>query len=125
MTKKINANETIDTAMELTQKAASVTLKSAVQTAEVTEGYIQGIYTAGYNANVEAMKVARNYWDATSQIRQDWINLFAATGEQFIKAAGNMELPLQKEVMELGKSVVAGVEKSVENLNKQAKAAVK
>lgn len=125
MTKKINANETIDTAMELTQKTASLTLKSALQTAEVTEGYVQGMYTAGYNANVEALKVARNYWDATSQIRQDWINLFATAGEQFIKAAGNAELPFQKEVMELGKSVVANVEKSVENLNKQAKAAVK
>ncbi len=124
MTKKIN-NEAIDTAMELTQKTASLTLKGAVQAAEVTEGYVQGMYVAGYNANVEALKVAKNYWDATSQIRQDWINLFAATGENFIKAAGNMELPLQKEVVELGKNVYANVEKSFENLNKQAKAATK
>jgi len=124
MSKKIN-NEVIDTAMELTQKTASLTLKSAVQAAEVTEGYVQGIYVAGYNANVEALKVAKNYWDATSQIRQDWLNLFAATGENFIKAAGNMELPLQKEAMEFGKDVYANVEKSFENLNKQAKAAGK
>ena len=124
MTKKIN-NEAIDTAMELTQKTASLTLKGAVQAAEVTEGYVQGMYVAGYNANVEALKVAKNYWDATSQIRQDWINLFAATGENFIKAAGNMELPLHKEVVELGKNVYANVEQSFENLNKQAKAATK
>ena len=124
MTKKTN-NEVIDTAMELTQKTASLTLKGAVQTAEVTENYVQGIYVAGYNANVEALKVAKGYWDATSQIRQDWVQLFAATGENFIKAAGNMELPLQKEAVELGKNLYTNVEKSVENFNKQAKAATK
>lgn len=124
MTKKLN-NEMIDTAMELTQKTASLTLKGAVQTAEVTENYVQGIYVAGYNANVEALKVAKGYWDATSQIRQDWIQLFAATGENFIKAAGNMELPLQKEAVELGKNLYTNVEQSVENFNKQAKAATK
>ena len=124
MTKKLN-NQMIDTAMELTQKTASLTLKGAVQTAEVTENYVQGMYVAGYNANVEALKVAKGYWDATSQIRQDWIQLFAATGENFIKAAGNMELPLQKEVVELGKNLYTNVEKSVANLNNQAKAATK
>ena len=124
MSKKIN-NETIETAMELTQKTANVTLKGAVQTAEVTENLVQGMYVAGYNANVEALKVAKNYWDATSQIRQDWLSLFAATGENFIKAAGKMELPLQKEVFELGKNLYANVENSVETLNKQAKAAAK
>ncbi len=124
MSKKIN-NETIDTAIELTQKTASLTLKSAVQTAEVTESYVQGLYVAGYNANVEALSVAKGYWDATTEIRQDWLQLFATTGENFIKAAGNMELPLQKEVFELGKNVYANVEKSFENVNKQAKAATK
>ncbi len=124
MSKKIN-NEAIDTAIELTQKTANLTLKGAVQTAEMTEGYVQEMYVAGYNANVEALKVAKTYWDATSQIRQDWINLFAATGEKFIKAAGNMELPLQKEAVELGRNLYANVEQSVENLNKQAKAATK
>lgn len=124
MNKKIN-NEAIDTAIELTQKTASLTLKSAVQTAEATEGYVQEMYVAGYNANVEALKVAKTYWDATSEIRRDWINLLATTGENFIKAAGNMELPLQKEAVELGKNLYANVEQSMENLNKQAKAATK
>ena len=124
MSKKTN-NEMIDTAMELTRKTASVTLKGAVQTAEVTENYVQGMYVAGYNANVEALKVAKGYWDATSQIRQDWIQLFAATGENFIKAAGNLELPLQKQAVELGRNLYSNVENSVENFNKQAKAATK
>ena len=124
MTKKLN-NEMIDTAVELTQKTASLTLKGAVQTAEVTENYVQGIYVAGYNANVEALKVAKGYWDASTQIRQDWVQLFATTGENFIKAAANMELPLQKEVFELGKNAYENVEKSFENMNKQAKAATK
>lgn len=75
----------------MTRKTASLTLKGAVQTAEVTENYVQGIYVAGYNANVEVLKVAKSYWDATSQIRQDWLSLMATTGESFIKAAGNFD----------------------------------
>ena len=123
MTKKAMTNETIETAMELTQKTANLTLKTAVQTAEVTEGYVQGMYKAGYDANVDALKVAKGYWDATSQIRQDWLKLFASTGEAFINSAAKMELPLQKEVVELGKNILSNVEKTVENVTAQAKTA--
>jgi len=123
MTKKAITNETIETAMELTQKTANLTLKTAVQTAEVTEDYIQGMYKAGYDANVDALKVAKGYWDATTQIRQDWLKLFASTGEAFINSAAKMELPLQKEVAEFGKNVLANVEKTVENLTPNAKSA--
>lgn len=119
------ANETMDNVMNLTEKSANVALKGAVQTAEVTEGFVQGLYKAGYDTNVEALKVAKNYWDATSQIRQDWIKLFAATGENFIKAAGNMELPLQKEVSEVAKNIVNNVEQTVGNMTAQAKTATK
>jgi hypothetical protein len=124
-TKKSIANETIDNAMNLTEKTANVTLQSAVKSAEVAEGYVQGMYKAGYDANVDALKVAKNYWDATSEIRQDWIKLFATAGEKLIKSAVNMELPLQKEVTDFGKSILNNVEQTVENLNKQAKAAAK
>lgn len=123
MTKKAMSNEAIDTAMELTQKTANVTLKSAVQAAEATESYVQGLYKVGYDANVDALKVAKGYWDATTQIRQDWLKLFASTGEAFINSAAKMELPLQKEVAEFGKSVLNNVEKTVENLTTQAKTA--
>lgn len=123
--KKSIANETFDNAMELTQKTANVTLKSAVQTAEVAEGYVQGMYKAAYDANVEGLKVAKGYWDASSQIRQDWIKLFAATGENFIKAASNMELPLQKEISDVAKNVISNVEKTVNNATAQAKSATK
>jgi len=118
-------NEAIDTAMELTEKAAIVTLKSAVQAADVTEDYVQGMYKAGYEANVDALKVVKGYWDATSQIRQDWIKLFASTGEAFINSAAKMELPLQKEVADMGKSVLTNVEKMVGNVTGPAKAATK
>jgi hypothetical protein len=123
MTKKAMTNETIETAMELTQKTANLTLKTAVQTAEVTEGYVQGMYKAGYDANADALKIAKGYWDATSQIRQDWLKLFASTGEAFINSAAKMELPLQKEVVELGKNILSNVEKTVENVTAQAKQA--
>jgi len=123
MTKKAITNEAIDTAVELTQKTANLTLKTTVQAAEVTEGYVQGMYKAGYDANVDALKVAKGYWDATTQIRQDWIKLFASTGEAFINSAAKMELPLQKEVVEFSKNVLSNVEKTVENMTSQAKSA--
>lgn len=123
MTKKTISTEAIDTAVELTQKTANTTLKGAVQAAEATENYVQGLYKVGYDANVDALKVAKGYWDATTQIRQDWLKLFASTGEAFINSAAKMELPLQKEVMDFGKSVLTNVEKSVENLTATAKQA--
>ena len=123
MTKKAMTNEAIDTAVELTQKTANLTLKTTVQAAEVTEGYVQGMYKAGYDANVDALKVAKGYWDATTEIRQDWIKLFASTGEAFINSAAKMELPLQKEVVEFSKNVLSNVEKTVENMTAQAKSA--
>jgi len=125
MSKKSITNETMENVMNITEKSANLALKGAVQTAEVTEHFVQGLYKAGYDTNVEALKVAKNYWDAASQIRQDWIKLFAATGENFIKAASNMELPLQKEVSEVAKNVVNNVEKTVGNLTAQAKTATK
>jgi hypothetical protein len=124
-TKKSIANETIDTAVNLTEKSANVALQTVVKTAEVTESYVQGMYKAGYDANVDALKVAKNYWDAASEIRQDWIKLFASTGEKFIKAAANMELPLQKEINDVAKNVISNVEETVQNIGKQAKAATK
>ncbi len=124
-TKKSNVNEVIDTAVELTQKTAQTTLKGAVQTAELTEGYVQGMYKVGYDTNVEALKVAKNYWDAATEIRQDWLKLFAKTGENFINATANMELPLQKEVSEFGKGIINNVQETVENLSAKTKAAAK
>ena len=123
--KKSITSETMEKAMNLTEKSANVALNSAVQTAEVTEGFVQGIYKAGYDTNFEALKVAKNYWDATSAIRTDWIKLFATTGENFIKAAGNMELPFQKEMNDVVKNVANNVEKTVENMTAQAKTATK
>ncbi len=122
---KTKQNETMDKAMDLTKDAAEATLDVTVKTAEVTEDYIQGIYKVGYDTNVEAMKVAKNYWDTTSKIRQDWIKLFETTGKNLINATANMELPLQKEVMDIGKNVVDNVQDTVENLTAKAKTATK
>lgn len=117
--------ETIDKAVELTQDAAKATLTAGVKSAEVAEEYVQGMYKVGYETNVEAMKVAKNYWDATSQIRQDWLKLFAQTGEYLIDASAKMELPLQKEVADFGRGIVNNVQQTVENLTAQAKTAGK
>lgn len=124
-TRKSIVNDTIDNAVNLTEKSATVALQTAVKSAEITESFVQGVYVAGYNANVDALKVAKNYWDAASEIRQDWIKLFASTGEKFIKSAANMELPLQKEISDVAKNVIGNVEETVQNISKQAKAATK
>ncbi len=124
-TKKTQVEETIGTAIELTQKTAQTTLKGAVQTAELTEHYVQGIYKAGYDANYEGLKLAKNYWDAATEIRQDWLKLFADTGAGLIDATAKMELPYQKEIIQFGKDVVNNVGKTVENFAPQAKTAAK
>lgn len=124
MTKK-NINETANTAVELAQKATKTTFKSVVQTAELLENYVQDVYSASYNANVEALKLAKNYWDATSQIRQDWLKLFASAGENFIDSAFKFELPVQKQVAEFANKLFSNIEKTIETATAQAKTASK
>ena len=122
---KAKTNETIDKAMELTQDAATATLEVTVKTAEVTEDYVQGMYKVGYDTNMEAMKVAKGYWDTTSKIRQDWIKLFETTGKNLINATANMEVPTVNEVTDFGKDVYKNVTKTVKNLTPQTKTATK
>jgi hypothetical protein len=122
---KAKTNETIDKAVELTQSTAKMTLKGAVQTAELTEDYIQGLYKVGYDTNMDALKIAKNYWDSATEIRQDWVKLFAATGESLIDATANIEIPTIQDVTEFGKNVYKNVTKTVENMAPKAKAATK
>lgn len=112
MAKKANNNEVMEKAVELTQTGAKATLNGAVQTAELAENYVQGIYKLGYDTNVEGLKIAKNYWDTASKIRQDWIKLFANTGEQVIDAAGSFEVPYQDQIMDFGKDVMDNVSKT-------------
>ncbi|MCO6512592.1 MAG: hypothetical protein J5I65_17550 [Aridibacter famidurans] len=112
MAKKAKNNEVMEKAVELTQTGAKATLDGAVQTAELAENYVQGIYKLGYDTNVEGLKIAKNYWDTASKIRQDWIKLFANTGEQVIDAAGSFEVPYQDQIMDFGKDVMDNVSKT-------------
>ena len=120
---KAKTNETIDKAVELTQSGAKLALNGAVQTVELTEGYVQGLYKLGYDTNVEGLKIAKNYWDTASKIRQDWVKLFAATGEHLIESASDLELPYQDRITDLGKDMVENVEKTFSNIMPKTKAA--
>ncbi|NNE98289.1 MAG: hypothetical protein HKN25_04630 [Pyrinomonadaceae bacterium] len=122
---KSKANDTMSKAMDLSRDTAKATLETGVKTAELTENYMQGVYKAGYDANYDALKVAKNYWDATTEIRQDWLKLFTKTGENLIDATANIEMPTVGDVTEFGKGVYNSVEKTVGNLTAQAKAATK
>ncbi|MCS6873582.1 MAG: hypothetical protein N2Z23_02170 [Pyrinomonadaceae bacterium] len=124
MTKK-NVNETLSTTVELAQKATTTTFKTAIQMAEVVENCVQGIYNAGYNANVETLKVAKNYWDATSQIRQDWLKLLASNGENIIESAFKFELPVQKQIFAFAQKVFDSFQRVTEASIAQPKTASK
>ena len=117
--------EVIDNAVELTERGAKAALNGAVQTAELTEDYVQGLYKLGYDTNVEGLKIAKNYWDTASKIRQDWIKLFAATGEQAMETASTMEIPYQDKVMDMGKDAFENVQKTVSNLMPKTSKATK
>ncbi|QQS39669.1 MAG: hypothetical protein IPM63_09800 [Acidobacteriota bacterium] len=109
---KAKTNETIEKAVELTETGAKATLNSAVKTAELAEGYVQGLYKLGYDTNVEGLKIAKNYWDTASEIRQDWIKLFASTGERVIESAASFDLPYREEIVNFGEDVVENVQKT-------------
>ena len=120
-TKKID--NSMNKAVELTQEAAKATLQGAVGTVEMSENMVQGLYKVGYDANVDALKVAKGYWDATSEIRQDWVKLFAASGESMIDGAANLEVPYQKEVMDFGQGIVNNFTKTFSSFIPQTKRA--
>ncbi len=122
---KAKANKKVNTAMELTTNTAKATLKAGVKTAELTENYIQGVYNAGYDANYEGLKVAKNYWDATTEIRKDWLKLFAKTGENLIDATAKVEIPSVTDITNFGKDVYANAAKTVRNMTDQAKSAAR
>ncbi len=119
---KAKKNETIDKAVKITQDTAKLALKGTVETAELTESYVQGLYKVGYETNVDALKIAKNYWDAATEIRQDWLKLFSKTGESAIDAAAKLEVPTVNDVTDLGKDVYKNVSKTVENFVPKAKA---
>ena len=127
MTKKATnqVQEGLDTAMELSQKTANTMLKSAVQTAEVTEHYVQGLYKVAYDTNMDALKVAKNYWDAMSELRTDWLKLFSQTGEKAINVVSEIEVPFQKQATDFVGNMVESAQKTFENLTASAKTATK
>ncbi len=127
MTKKATnqVQEGLNTAMELSQKTANTMLKSAVQTAEITDHYVQGLYKVAYDTNIDALKVAKNYWDAMTELRQDWLKLFSQTGEKAIAAVGDIELPYQKQATDFVGNMVESAQKTFDNLTAPAKSAAK
>ncbi len=119
--KRAKTNSTVDKAVELTQDTAKLALRGAVQTTELTESYVQGLYKVGYDTNVEGLKVAKNYWNAATEIREDWVELFAKTGENMIDATAKMEIPTVNDVTGFGKDVFDNVSKTFQNLTTPAK----
>ena len=122
--KNANKNE-MNKMVELTQETAQATLDATVGTAKLAENSIQGLYKVGYDLNASGLTVAKGYWDALSAIRNEWINLFAQTGEKAVDSIGalnNIEIPFQKEVSEFGGNIYAQGEKVFNLATQQVKA---
>ena len=125
-TKKVTeqAAENVNTVIDLTQKTADATFSSSVEVVKLAENSLQGLYKVGYDLNEAGLNVAKGYWDALSTIRNEWISLFEQTGVKAIDAIGTIEVPFQKEVIEMGKDVIAKTEKVVTDVTAQVKKAV-
>ncbi len=119
---KAKSTEYTHTPGYLTKKTAKVTLDAVVETAETAEGYIQGVYKAGYEANYQGLKVAKGLWDSTSEIRQDWLKLFAKKGNEAIDAAAKVELPSLGEVSQFGNDILSNAKKTVDGYMTPSKA---
>lgn len=120
---KIKTEGKMYKAIELTQDTAKAALNTTVETVEASENFVQGIYKAGYDANYDALKVAKGYWDTTTEIRKDWVKLFAETGESVIDGKMNIDLPYRQEMMDFGKGMYDNVSKTFGNFIPKTKTA--
>ena len=110
--------ESVNSAIELSQKTASAVFESTVKTAEVANGYVQNMVQVGLDAQESGVNVVRNYFDNMSKLNRQWINLFAQTGERTIDSTGDT-------VKNTMNNVVAGGAEIVDNAAAQAKQATK
>lgn len=112
------AVESVNSAIEISQKTANVMFESTVKTAEIANGYLQNMVQVGFDMQESGVNVARNYFDSMSKLNRQWINLFSGTGERTINSAGDV-------VKNTMNNVVAGGAEIVDNAAAQAKAATK
>ena len=81
--------ETVSSAIDLSQKTAEVVLDGAVKTVEMTDKYMRNAIQLGLDAQEAGVNIARNYLDNMARINHQWINLFASTGERTIHSVGD------------------------------------
>ena len=110
--------DTMNSAVELSQKTANVMFESTVKTAEVANGLVQNMVQVGLDAQESGVNVARNYFESINKINRQWINLFSNTGERAISTAG-------ETVRNTMNSAVANGAEIVDNAATRAKAATK
>lgn len=110
--------ETVNSAIELSQKTMNTVFGSTVKTAEAANGYMQNLVQVGLDAQETGVNVARNYFDNMAKLNRQWINLFAATGERTINSAGDT-------VKNTVDNVIAGGAEIVDNAAAQAKQSAK
>ncbi len=110
--------ENVNTAVELSNKAANVMLESAVKSAELTNNFYRNSMNIGLDVTEAGIGVARNYFSQMNRINQEWIGLFNKAGEKTITSVSdNFRKPVN-EVIQAGADVVA-------NASAQAKQAAK
>lgn len=108
------ASESVSSMIGLGQETANIALDGMVQTATVANGYTQNMLSVGMNAQEAGLNVARSYVNNMNKIGQDWINLFARTGERTINSISELEFAVQREVTDIAEDVVDNAKKTVE-----------
>lgn len=106
--------DSVNSAIELSQKTANVVFESTVKTAELANGYMRNMMQVGLDAQESGVNVARNYFESINKINRQWISLFSNTGERTINTAGDT-------VKNTVNSAVANGAEIVDNAAKQAK----
>ncbi len=115
------ADQTIDsinTAVDLSQKTANAVLDGTVKMAEMSDDYFQNAVKLGLETQEAGLNVAGKYFNTMVGINREWIKFFSTNGEKMINAAGDMTKRQMDGIVESSVEIV-------ENATSQVKQAAK
>ncbi len=112
------AINSVNTAVDLSQKTANVVLDGTVKVAEMTDDYMQNAVKLGLNTQEAGLNIAGSYFNAMAKVNREWIKFFSSNGEKMIETVGDMTKKQVDGIVESGVEIV-------ENASQQVKQAAK
>lgn len=112
------AINSVNTAVDLSQKTANVVLDGTVKVAEMTDDYVQNAVKLGLDTQEAGMNIASSYFNAMAKVNREWIKFFSSNGERMIDTVGDMTKKQVDGIVESGVEIV-------ENASQQVKQAAK